>query len=137
MSRPLQCKRLGCRGPVTHCPVYRCYETALGAGAEGQTGSRAASSRVYGAPGDSAGRLHYLRLCSRTNCLCRGLPEFAAARSTSSTCVRLCHVCPRARRFRREPFEGFHSVGYLRVQRRLKTQKSVTQRVKSISLTSK
>lgn len=41
------------RSPVTrwscfHCPVYRCYETALGA--VDQTETEAAPSRFYGAP---------------------------------------------------------------------------------------
>lgn len=48
--KPVQCKPLGRLGPVTHCPVSRCYETAVGAGAVGRTGSRAAPSSFYGAP---------------------------------------------------------------------------------------
>lgn len=48
--KPVQCKPLGRLGPVTHCPVSRCYETAVGARAVGRTGSRAAPSSFYGAP---------------------------------------------------------------------------------------
>lgn len=48
--KPVHCKLLGRLGLVTHCPVSRCYETAVGAGAVGRTGSRAAPSSFYGAP---------------------------------------------------------------------------------------
>lgn len=85
MSQPVQCKPLGCHGPVTHlscfhCPVYRCYETALGAGAEGQTGSRAAPSRVYGAPRTLC-RVVALPLFVQRNKL--SLPRFTRGHSSS------------------------------------------------------
>lgn len=120
-----------CPGPVKHlssfhCPVSGCYETALGAGAVGQTGSRAAPSRFYGAPTALCRAVALPPFVQRNNVSLPRFPGGHRAPSRRNTCVRLRHFCPRARRFKRESFEGFHSVVYLRVQRRLKTQRSVT-----------
>lgn len=127
--KPVQCKPLGRLGPVTHCPVSRCYETAVGAGAVGRTGSRAAPSSFYGAP-RTLRRLAAFPLFVQRNKLSvlrftggHGSSEQAGGEYTRA-CLR--HICPRARRFKRDSLDGFRSVVSLCVRRRFKTQKSVT-----------
>lgn len=76
MSQPVQCKQLCCclsPRPLTrlscfHCPVYRCYESALGAAARVQTGTGGAPSRFYGAP-------RGLRVCCVTSVSAESSPN--------------------------------------------------------------
>lgn len=122
--KPVQCKPLGRLGPVTHCPVSRCDETAVGAGAVGRTGSRAAPSSFYGAP-STLRRLVAFPLFVQRNKLSvlevyRRSRQLRAGGRNPRACLR--RFCPRARRFKRD----FHSVVYLCVRWRFKTQKSVT-----------
>lgn len=103
-------------GPVTgpvprwscfHGPVYRCYETALGAGAVGQTG-------FMELPQASVRLLHRNKL---------SLPRWTRGHSRGS-CPHRCHFCPRARHPRTNLFTGRIStctsllspLGNLRIQ---------------------
>lgn len=72
------------RGPVTrwscvHCPVYRCYETALGAAA--QTGTEAAPSRVYGAP------TSLCQSAAEEQHVCQGGPEVRAGAAALTSAI--------------------------------------------------